>query len=120
MYELFNNEHLGTIFPHFLPHEGGSRSVLFETGRPTQIVAQNLDTGSRDVLTAGARAVYSPTGHVVYQAGGRFVEGLWALPFSPETLKATGEPFPINARTVRLPAWRATEPWSTWKPVSQV
>ena len=84
------------VVPHFLPGEGGGRSVVFAPGQPEQMVVQNIDTGSRDVLTTGARAVYSSTGHLVYQAGGRNVDGLWALPFSPETLKAAGEPFPIN------------------------
>jgi len=84
------------VVPHFLPRESGGRSVVFAPGQPAQIEVLNVDTISRDVLTAGARAVYSSTGHLVYQAGGRNVDGLWALPFSPETLNAAGEPFPVN------------------------
>ena len=88
------DEPLGTLHPHFLPHEGGGRSVFFAISS-TQIVVQNLDTGRREVLATGRRSFYSPTGHIVYQTGNN-VEGLWALPFSPTTLQATGEPFPIN------------------------
>ena len=38
--------------------------------------------------------VYSPSGHIVYQTN-RYQSGVWALPFSIEALKPTGEAFPI-------------------------
>ena len=38
------------------------------------------------------RAVYSPTGHVVFARLGES-ESIWALPFSLSRLRATGEPF---------------------------
>jgi serine/threonine-protein kinase len=42
------------------------------------------------------KAVYSPTGHVLYARGGNN-EGIWALPFSIDRLEATGEPFLVVA-----------------------
>jgi Tol biopolymer transport system component len=39
-----------------------------------------------------AQQVYSRTGHVLYRRG-ETNEGVWALPFSLDTLEATGEPF---------------------------
>ena len=85
----------GGSFPHFPRHEDGSRSLVFATYPPPQIEVLDLETGRREVLATGSRPFYSPTGHIVYQTAWD-VEGLWALPFSPKTLKATGEPFPIN------------------------
>ncbi len=80
--------------PHFLPKEAGSRGVLFviREQREDRLVLQNLDSGRREVLALGSRPFYSPTGHIVYQTA----VGLWALPFSVETLTTTGEPFPIK------------------------
>ncbi|MDA2925239.1 protein kinase, partial [Acidobacteria bacterium AH-259-L09] len=86
----------GFLQPHFLPHQGGSRGLLFchrDPQRRTQIVVQDLETGRRELLATGARPVYSPTGHIVYEKNGG---NLWALPFSLETLTAAGEPFPIQ------------------------
>ena len=87
--------------PHFLPHEGVGRRLLLVTGSPesTQIAAQDLETGRREILGPGQRPVYSPTGHIVYQTGG----DLWAMPFSVSDLKRTGEPFPIQ-RGASLPS----------------
>ncbi len=85
----------GQTFPHFPRHEEGSRSLVFATTRPPRIEALDLETGRREVLATGSRPFYSPTGHIVYQEAWD-VAGLWALPFSPTTLKTTGEPFPIN------------------------
>jgi eukaryotic-like serine/threonine-protein kinase len=87
--------------PHFLPHQGVGRRLLFVTGLPenTQIAAQDLQTGRREILGPGQRPVYSPTGHIVYETTG----DLWAMPFSVRDLKRTGEPFPIQ-RGASLPS----------------
>ena len=58
------------------------------------IAVKNLETGEWELLAQGAFPVYSPSGHIVYQTN-RYESGLWALPFSLETLKPTGEAFPI-------------------------
>jgi len=79
--------------PHFLPEEAGARSVLVQAGGVTasDIALKNLETGDLQVLAEGQDPVFSPSGHIVYQIQG----GLWALPFSLDALKPTGEAFPI-------------------------
>ncbi len=80
--------------PHFLPNEAGSRGLLFviREQQEDRLVLHNMDSGRREVLARGNRPFYSPTGHIVYQTAA----GLWALPFSVETLTTTGDPFPIE------------------------
>ena len=82
--------------PHFLPLQAGARSIVFDIGGATNrdIAVKNLETGEWELLAQGAFPVYSPSGHIVYQTN-RYESGLWALPFSLETLKPTGEAFPI-------------------------
>ena len=86
----------GITSPHFLPLQAASRSIVFDLGAPNDrdIAVKNLETGEWEVLAEGAYPVYSPGGHILYQTN-RYQSGLWALPFSVETLKPTGEAFPI-------------------------
>ena len=58
-------------------------------------MVQDLVSGRREVLETGAEPAYSPSGHLVYQAGYTAHE-LWALPFSLSDLKATGAPFLLS------------------------
>ncbi len=91
------------VFPNFLPTEGGRRGLLFAVGTTpdeAQIVVLDLETGRRDVLIAGTRPFYSPTGHIVYEMRPR----LWAVPFSIESLTTAGEPFPIEEHAAALPS----------------
>ena len=87
---------LFNLRPRFLPANAAARGIVFAMGAPTEtdIVVKNLETGEFSVLAEGGHPVFSPTEHILYE---RDVTrgGLWALPFSIETLKATGEPFPI-------------------------
>ena len=85
------------VFPHFLPSEAGVRVLVFTFGSATQqtMMVQNLETGQRELLGPGAVPFYSPSGHLVYQSRPQ-THDLWALPFSLETLRATGEGFPIS------------------------
>ena len=78
---------------HFLPNQGVNRGLLFTRGSPSnsEIVVLDLESGRQDLLAPGYWPVYSPTGHIVYQSE----SALWALPFSAETLRSTGEPFPV-------------------------
>lgn len=80
--------------PHFLPSESGDRVLLFEMESPRgpRVVLHNLETGHQVVLADGAQPVYSPSGHIIYQRS-EDEAGLWALPFSIETMEVTGEPF---------------------------
>ena len=92
------------VSPHFLPLEAGNRKLLFSIGQQTatQVVVQDLETGQREELVSGAYAVYSPSGHVLYQPRLSDSSALWALPFSVEKLKPTGKAFPI-AQNASLP-----------------
>lgn len=80
--------------PHFLNSSTRGRSLLLEVGSPTQgdIVIKSLTTGASELLAEGSSPVYSPSGHIVFARQ----DGLWALPFSDQTLKPSGEAFPIN------------------------
>ena len=84
-------------WPHFLPSEAGARVLVFAFGSPTEatMMVQNLETGQRELLGPGAVPFYSPSGHLVYQSRPQTYD-LWALPFSLDTLRATGEAFPIS------------------------
>ena len=93
-----------SIQPRFLPLEAGARSLLMAVGSreaflggsagvDPSIVLRNLETGEHTVLADGWEPVYSPSGHIVYQSE----DEPWALPFSIESLKATGEAFPIGS-----------------------
>ena len=86
----------GVTSPHFLPLQAAASGIIFDVGNPNDrdIAVKNLETGEWEVLAEGAYPVYSPSGHILYQTN-RYQSGLWALPFSIETLKATGEAFPI-------------------------
>jgi serine/threonine-protein kinase len=92
------------VLPHFLPREAAARSVLFAKGTPasTEIVLKNLESGERLSLGTGSYPWYSSTGYIVYQTDYR-EDGLWALPFSIQTLQPTGEAFPI-AQNVGSPS----------------
>ncbi len=87
--------------PHFLPAEAKSRALVYTTvgpGGPTdqRLAILNLESGEHRELGPGDEPVYSRSGHLVYgpsDVGGR---GLWALPFSLETLEPNGEAFPID------------------------
>ncbi len=86
-------------FPHFLGLEDGRRILMFAVRQrnESRIVARDLISGEETVLGNGSLAVYSPSGHVLYQAS-RSTAGIWALPFSAETLTASGEAFLVAER----------------------
>jgi serine/threonine-protein kinase len=65
------------------------------------MMVHDLESGRREVLGPGELPFYSPSGHLLYQAG-PLTYDLWALPFSLDTLRATGPAFPI-ARNGRQP-----------------
>ncbi len=81
--------------PFFLPTTAGDRKLIYvRATSPTegQIVARDLKTGRTEVVAAGVGAVYSATGHVLFRAQ----SGLWAVRFSMQDLRPSGEPFPIR------------------------
>ena len=69
----------------------------FGTESEQTMVVKDLDleTGQRELLGPGAAPVYSNSGHLLY-ATSPASSDLWALPFSLETLRATGEAFPVS------------------------
>ena len=103
---LFDPEESGSVGqPHFLPSRDGAPGIVFSTGVGTftnaRIFVRNLETGESQVLAEGRRPIYSPTGHILYEASEP--AGVWALPFSTETLTAAGAAFPI-ARNASEPS----------------
>ncbi len=88
-----------TAWSHFLPSEAGARVLVFTFGTESEqtMVVKDLDleTGQRELLGPGAAPVYSNTGHLLYATSPTSTD-LWALPFSLETLRATGEAFPVS------------------------
>jgi Tol biopolymer transport system component len=82
--------------PRMLPD---GRTVIFtlaqRTGRDrwgrAKIVAQSLESGTREELLDGADAHYVATGHLVYANGGT----MFAVRFDPNTLRVSGDPVPI-------------------------
>ena len=105
----------GITDPHFLPAGAGSRFLLFTFGSPSgarlwpgrsvsperTMMIQDLESGRREILGPGTLPVYAAGGYLVYQTSPS-THDLWALPFSLDTLQATGEAFPI-AQGARVP-----------------
>ena len=90
-------------WPDLLP---GGNVVLFaipggDTWDEAQIVAQQLDTGERQVLIEGGTSPrYMPTGHLLFARKGN----LMAVPFDPEQLQVIGDPVPIVEGLMEYPA----------------
>jgi Tol biopolymer transport system component len=80
----------------FLPEGSGPRGLIYNAGNAESrdIFVKNLENGESSLLVEGSNPVYSPSGHVVYQES-RSEARLWALPFSLQTLQATGVPFVV-------------------------
>jgi len=90
-------EGFGAYYPSFFSASEGSRKLLYVEARTppeAQVIALDRTTGQREVLAAGHNPLYAPSGHVIYETVGRV--GIWAVPFSVGTMKATGNPFPIS------------------------
>jgi serine/threonine protein kinase len=84
--------------PHFLPPEAGPRVLLYADaglGSDSTLVAHDLSSGRREMLGSGTLPVYSPSGHLVFQATA-FGQDILAAPFSLKSLQVTGERFPLR------------------------
>ena len=90
-------------WPHFMPSEAGARVLAYTFGPRAErtMMVHDLESGRREILGPGQLPFYSPSGHLLYQAGPMTYD-LWALPFSLDTLQATGQAFPIT-QNGRLP-----------------
>jgi serine/threonine-protein kinase len=86
-------QEIGHWWPSVLP---GGR-VLFTIIRATtglndaRIGLLDLSTGKSQVLFAGARAAWLPSGHIVFYRTGRY----HAVAFDPSSFTVTGEPFAV-------------------------
>ena len=84
-------------WPRFLPNDAEAKLLMFQRvvdGGSSQTfenstIVRNLDTGDSVNLPHGMNPSYSPSGHILYGSG----DSVWALPFSPDKLQATGEAF---------------------------
>ncbi len=88
-----------SFYPHFLPAGGGPPALVYtaEGGPSNQWVAVlNLETGERHELGPGSDPVYSLDGYLIHGPTDENERGLWAWPFSLETLEPTGDAFPIS------------------------
>ena len=89
----------GLIYPTLLP----DGSLLYAATVGEEDGALIVDTGRerREIVAIqGERvafAVYSPTGHIVYQRGFPESKGIWAVPFDIGSLEVTDDSFPIDA-----------------------
>jgi len=86
-----------TLFPHFISDRGEPLAVAFATGGPTsqELVVADLNSDRRVRLGPGAHPWYDPAGYLLFQSSGGD-EGLWALPFSAETLEPLGSALPVD------------------------
>jgi DNA-binding winged helix-turn-helix (wHTH) protein len=88
--------------PQALPTAARPRPLLVSAGALEQVVLYDSTSGRRQILAAGLRPVYSPSGHVVFEKSSMRSE-VWAIPFSLPELRPTGDPFPV-AEDARFPS----------------
>lgn len=85
--------------PSVLPGDNGVLLVVHRTEGPDTIAAIRGAT-RQDILRFPGEYVvvpqYSSTGHIVFGRLGKS-DGIWAVPFDPERLVTTGEPFLVAA-----------------------
>ncbi|HEX7793575.1 MAG TPA: hypothetical protein VF456_04450, partial [Vicinamibacterales bacterium] len=82
--------------PSFLP---SGKAILFTIGMAdtysyddAEIGVISLETGKKKILVQGGTSPrYSPSGHLIYARAGQ----LLAVPFDPDKLEVTGQPFPV-------------------------
>ncbi len=77
------------LMPQMLP-DGKTLLFTYITGNDAQIAVQSLQSGERKVLVKGVALGYIPTGHIVYILANNNINNLFAIPFDPNKLQATG------------------------------
>ncbi len=79
-------------FPEWLP---GNHAVVFtsqdETGTLHLAILDRRTGAERTLEQVGSSPRWSPSGHIIYSVANT----LWALPFDPDQLRATGAPAPV-------------------------
>jgi serine/threonine-protein kinase len=73
----------------------GGKAVIYTDyfTQPNRIMVHSLELGERKELFPGTRAMYVPTGHLVYSLANN---DLFAVPFDPNKLEITGGPVPLE------------------------
>lgn len=89
----------GNVQPVFVPAAGGRRLIAFGAGAERELFVRDLDSGEQVELGAGRSAAFAPSGHLVYQATGP-AGGIWALPFSVDSMSPLGPAFPVIERGI--------------------
>ncbi len=85
--------------PGFLPVGNGPAALVYTSATSPadyRMAVLNLETGERRDLGPGRRPVYSEDGYLIHAPTNGSDRGLWALPFSLDTLEPTGDAFPIS------------------------
>ncbi len=88
-----------SAYPHFLPTDGGSHGLAYAAtvSVTDQVLAvMDLETGERRELGPGSAPFYSADDYLIHGPTDGNEPGLRALPFSLDTLEATGQSFPID------------------------
>jgi Tol biopolymer transport system component len=88
--------------PTFFHPEEGTNKLLYVAGRhprESEIFAFDRVSGRHEKLVDGRTPIYASSGHVLYE--NIDPPGIWAVPFSVETMEVSGDPFPVaeNARS---------------------
>ena len=86
--------------PHVAAKGNGDQVVFYSAGMSIydgNLVAFDVKSGRRVVVTPGNHPFWSTTGHLLYEQPSTDA-GIWALPFSLESLQATGEPIALAQR----------------------
>ena len=100
LFDASDSPRADSVSPHFLPTDGGSHGLAYVAAASftdQMLAVMDLETGERRELGPGSRPVYSSDGYLIHgPTDNRADQGLRALPFSLDTLEATGQSFPID------------------------
>ena len=92
----------GFYAPTFLPDGKTCLFAVWKKNGSWTIDAVLSNGDRRQVITAAAGdmitgPVYAHSGHLLYNRMERGHQRIWAVPFSPDRLAVTGEPFPVTS-----------------------
>jgi serine/threonine protein kinase len=97
---LFEPESPGAFYyrPEFLPNGGGSRFLIYTKDLDYEIWTELLDTetGERRRIAPGQAGTYANSGYILHGTTEINGPGIFAMPFSIETMSATGDSFLLN------------------------
>ena len=88
-----------SLYAKFLPTGSGPAALVYTAASSSAdgwVAVLSLETGERRDLGPGGLPIYSPDGYLIHGPTNSGDRGLWALPFSLDTLETTGDAFPIS------------------------